>query len=349
MKLNDVKFTPATNAVADVYTKATGMPIVGEMMVAAAGQGGEPTPTKAEAPTYTYSQETTYCSNYDVTLYGDLTVNLATTTPNATIYYKSSITSIPVSAEDFNWDIYSDWIISSSRTFNIGGAFDGNALMIAYAAADGMENSDYTYITLPYNTTQARTCDEIPTIYDLNIEFTGVGQATVSASARVDYSADEIYYRIGGVDIRLKPMEGDYTQLELDNDYTNRFEDITSTTLYGTIEVFSPEQGENIATFELEATVTPMFDVFDISVQEYDVDDYSINGSGDFVPREMFDGGCIAEFQGCQNQISLYIGDGSFDGTYSGVADFQDGGSVTVTDINNNISWSGTYRYNSLP
>lgn len=37
MKLNEVKFLPATNAVADAYTKATGMPIVGEMMVAAAG------------------------------------------------------------------------------------------------------------------------------------------------------------------------------------------------------------------------------------------------------------------------------------------------------------------------
>lgn len=41
MKLNEVKFLPATNAVADVYTKATGMPFVGEMMVAAAGNGGE--------------------------------------------------------------------------------------------------------------------------------------------------------------------------------------------------------------------------------------------------------------------------------------------------------------------
>lgn len=44
MKINDIKFLPATNAVADVYAKATGMPFVGEMMVAAAGNGGEPTP-----------------------------------------------------------------------------------------------------------------------------------------------------------------------------------------------------------------------------------------------------------------------------------------------------------------
>lgn len=42
MKMNDIKFLPATNAVADVYGKATGVPFVGEMMVAAAGNGGEP-------------------------------------------------------------------------------------------------------------------------------------------------------------------------------------------------------------------------------------------------------------------------------------------------------------------
>lgn len=41
MKLNEVKFLPATNAVADAYTKATGVPFIGEMMVAAAGQGSE--------------------------------------------------------------------------------------------------------------------------------------------------------------------------------------------------------------------------------------------------------------------------------------------------------------------
>lgn len=45
MKLNDIKFVPATNAFGDVYGKATGVPFIGEMMVAAAGNGGEPTPT----------------------------------------------------------------------------------------------------------------------------------------------------------------------------------------------------------------------------------------------------------------------------------------------------------------
>lgn len=37
MKLNDIKFLPKTNAFGDVYAKATGMPFVGEMMAAAAG------------------------------------------------------------------------------------------------------------------------------------------------------------------------------------------------------------------------------------------------------------------------------------------------------------------------
>lgn len=44
MKINDIKYLPKTNAFGDVYAKATGMPFVGEMMVAAAGNGGEPTP-----------------------------------------------------------------------------------------------------------------------------------------------------------------------------------------------------------------------------------------------------------------------------------------------------------------
>lgn len=37
MKLNEIKYLPATNAVGKVYADATGMPFVGEMMVAAAG------------------------------------------------------------------------------------------------------------------------------------------------------------------------------------------------------------------------------------------------------------------------------------------------------------------------
>lgn len=52
MELNRIKFLPKANAVADVYAKATGMPIVGELMVAAAGHGGEPTPPTPETVYY---------------------------------------------------------------------------------------------------------------------------------------------------------------------------------------------------------------------------------------------------------------------------------------------------------
>lgn len=41
MKMNEIKYLPKSNAVADVYSKATGMPFVGEMMAAAAGNGGK--------------------------------------------------------------------------------------------------------------------------------------------------------------------------------------------------------------------------------------------------------------------------------------------------------------------
>lgn len=40
MKLNEIKFTPKSNAFADVYSKATGMPFIGELMCAAAAQDG---------------------------------------------------------------------------------------------------------------------------------------------------------------------------------------------------------------------------------------------------------------------------------------------------------------------
>lgn len=41
MDINKIKYLPKTNAFGDVYAKATGMPFVGEMMVAAAGNGGQ--------------------------------------------------------------------------------------------------------------------------------------------------------------------------------------------------------------------------------------------------------------------------------------------------------------------
>lgn len=49
MELNDIKFLPKANAFADVYGKATGIPFIGEMMVAAAGNGGEPVPPQPES------------------------------------------------------------------------------------------------------------------------------------------------------------------------------------------------------------------------------------------------------------------------------------------------------------
>jgi len=339
MKLNDVKFLPATNAVADVYTKATGLPIVGEMMVAAAGQGGEPTPPTPTQFTFT-SIKIIKNAVDDYTI--EATSNIPAPVDNARAYLEDSLSQWGGSVSPTE-NGSTQWVLNPNYEyfFNEGSIPTEGGQCTAWG--EFIEGDDHT-IHCDW------TYEQPAPIYDLNIEFMGGGQATVSASARVDYSADEIYYRSGGVDIRLKPMEGDYTILELDNDYTNRFDDIHSTTLYGTIEVFSPEQGENIATFELEATVTPMFNVMDISVNQDDVDKYSINGSGDFAPREMFDSDCIAEFEGCENPISLYISDyGSIEGFYDGVASFQDGGSVTVTDINNNISWSGTYRYNSLP
>ena len=50
MKLNEVKYLPKTNAVADVYTEATGMPIIGELMAVAAGLDQEDENEEPEEP-----------------------------------------------------------------------------------------------------------------------------------------------------------------------------------------------------------------------------------------------------------------------------------------------------------
>lgn len=61
MKLNQVKYLAKTNAIADVYAKATGMPIVGELMAAAAGQGGNPEqPNPIETVKMHYDHEGTW-------------------------------------------------------------------------------------------------------------------------------------------------------------------------------------------------------------------------------------------------------------------------------------------------
>ena len=56
MKMNDIKFLPKANAFADVYSKATGVPFVGEMMVAAAGNGGNDEKTVWYVAYYAYKE-----------------------------------------------------------------------------------------------------------------------------------------------------------------------------------------------------------------------------------------------------------------------------------------------------
>lgn len=85
MKLNEVKFLPKANAFSDAYTKATGMPIVGEMMVAAAGNGGEPTPTQ-----FTFTSIKVIKNDVDdYTI--EATSNIPAPVENARVYLEDSL------------------------------------------------------------------------------------------------------------------------------------------------------------------------------------------------------------------------------------------------------------------
>lgn len=48
--MDKITFIPQTNAVADVYTEATGMPIIGELMAVAAGLDQEDENEEPEEP-----------------------------------------------------------------------------------------------------------------------------------------------------------------------------------------------------------------------------------------------------------------------------------------------------------
>ena len=352
MKLNEIKYLPKSNAVADVYTKATGMPIVGEMMVAAAGQGGEPTPptpptpTKAEAPTYTYSQDTTYCSNYDVTLYGNLTVNLATTTPNATIYMKA-ILADTITAEDYDWSRISPWVDSSSYTYNIGGVYNGNALMIAYAAADGMEDSDYTYITLPYNTTEARTCDEVSPVYDLKFEYGGSGEImSVTAKTLTDLTSNRIYISDGTVDIQLVQNDSSDDTLTLDPNYPNTYGDLYDSHIYGQLTIYDQEDTE-VYSGSIVGDVVPYVEVYGVNVNTFDLDNYDIQVNLDFQPQEWINFELEGTLEGCEETLHFSQMDG-FHTNYNGQANFVDGGTYTLTDSGRTLTLTGTYNFMPL-
>lgn len=353
MKLNEVKFLPKGNAVADAYTKATGMPIVGEMMVAAAG-GGEPTPptpptpTKAEAPTYTYSQDTTYCSNYDVTLYGNLTVNLTTTTPNATIYIKDFIVEdTSVTAEDFNWSIIRNWVNSSSYTFNIGGAYNGNALIVAYAAGDGMEDSDYTYITLPYHTTQARTCDEISPVYDLKFEYGASGEIeSVTAKTLTDLTLNRIHFSDGMVDIQLVQDDSSDDTLTLDPNYANTYDNLYESNTYGQLTIYDQDDIE-VYSGGIEGAVIPYVEVYGVDVSNIDIDNYAIHLNLDFQPQEWVDFELEGTFEGCEETLHFTQMDG-YHTSYYGQANFVEGGTYTLTDSDRSLTFTGTYNFMPL-
>lgn len=353
MDINKIKYLPKTNAFGDVYTKATGMPFVGEMMVAAAGNGGEPTPPtptqKAEAPTYTYSQDTTYCSNYDVTLYGDLTVNLATTTPNATIHLREWYVDPPVTAEDFDWNsLYGPWRDLSSYTYNRGGDVNYNAIMIAYASADGMENSDYTYITLPYQHTEATTCDEIKPVYDLKFEYGGSGEImNVTAKTLTDLTLNKIHFG-GMVDIQLVQNDPSDNTLTLDTDYPNMMDNLYDPHISGQLTISNQDGTEVVYSGDLDGVVIPYVEVMSVDVTNAIPDNYDIQLNLNVMPQEwMMDIDFEGTFEGCEETLMFNKRD-DYNAHYDGQANFVDGGTYTLTDVERTLTLTGTYTFTPL-
>lgn len=438
MKLNDIKYLPKTNAFGDVYAKATGVPFVGEMMVAAAGNGGnddktvwyvaysddqgthetsrgtarqtgvvdsatgmqeleiitnnkyqdlvgqkawvsedakvddgeywememplgtasglyvsffsdeptQPTPTqKAEAPTYTYSQDTTYCSNYDMTLYGDLTVNLATTTPNATIHYVWYIGEANTTAEDVAWG--NSWQTSDTCVFSNDADYNGTALMKVYASASGMEDSDYVYITIPFPTTAAKNCDEVPLVYDLKFEYGGSGMIeSVTAKTRTDLTSNIIHFTGGGmVDIQLVQNDPSDNTLTLDPDYTNMMDNLYDSHTSGQLTISNQDGTEVVYSGYLDGVVIPYVEVMSVDVMNSIPDNYDIQLNLNVMPQEwMMNIDLEGTFEGCEETLMFSKMDNYFT-NYNGQANFVDGGTYTLTDVERTLTLTGTYTF----
>lgn len=128
MKLNDIKFLPKANAFAEVYAKATGMPFIGEMMVAAAGQGGSPEP---EPDDFRLTVKVVKEDEYNCYLL--VTSNVQAPVENASVYIEDDVTLggcegdytsafqgnfIPSSADPLVW-------VSEDYTLDTAEAADG--------------------------------------------------------------------------------------------------------------------------------------------------------------------------------------------------------------------------------
>lgn len=131
MKFNDIKFVPKANAVADAYAKATGVPFIGEMMVAAAGntptgsgdEGGGGDDDQSHIYYVAYTRPTG--SDEDYTESSDGTATMTDTVENG---YRSVI---------INTSSYSDAIVDVHVWIDADAAVDDGEYWSIYTDSQG--------------------------------------------------------------------------------------------------------------------------------------------------------------------------------------------------------------------
>lgn len=126
MKINEIKYLPATNAVGKVYADATGMPFVGEMMVAAAGNGSNYSDAIKLAPNSLVDilkeedrmvSHIFYDTNPTYDNYGNLNIGICTET-----VFRDNYTATLTISDDVYTDVYFVYDLDITGT---GTQYDG--------------------------------------------------------------------------------------------------------------------------------------------------------------------------------------------------------------------------------
>lgn len=132
MDINKIKFVPKANAFAEVYGKATGVPFIGELVAAAAGNGGEPTPptpSVVESVTFYAVQNTpSECMDfgYEGSCYGTyITLTLNQSWLNENINDIGQINVLINDDNDQNIDTGIFYLDSSTNVFYSESVIDG--------------------------------------------------------------------------------------------------------------------------------------------------------------------------------------------------------------------------------
>ena len=254
MKLNQVKFIPKTNAVADVYTEATGMPIIGELMAVAAGNG-ESNPFKNVVLNITdkYGDGNgryvlTFNGNTDAemsfTLYGenDFELSAGSFSPNTSTKYDT---------------LFYDRVYNNIMEFPNGGTYE--VLII---------ETEETYSGKWTLNDATANCEntEFPSVEDIQVEETEdgwVGRVTFDRDIR---TYGDFYFEIGNGtlaigDFCLESDLWDESQFEylgnntfqvsdftVDNRQSGEFDDFTVTMNIGKFEECKSEQQDVVGT-----------------------------------------------------------------------------------------------------